>query len=308
MKKSKKVLFIGSKKLGLRCLQEMYNLGPDYIAGVLTTDDRDDRRSVLKDLEEFAASKRIGFYTARNNKETENVIRKISPDICFVVGWYRIIDRKTLDSVPNGFLGIHHSLLPKYRGGSPLVWAMINGDKVVGTTLFSFAEGMDDGDIWAQEKIEIGEDDYISDVMARLEEKAVSILKDKYIAILEGKIKSYPQEHGKATYCAQRTPEDGLIDWKKSAAEICNFIRAQSEPYPGAFTIFNDGKLIVWRAHPDDRSYYGTPGQVAERSGDSVYVICGDNKPVVLETVEYEGMKSPAGSIVKSIKTRLKSG
>jgi methionyl-tRNA formyltransferase len=308
MKKSKKVLFIGSKKLGLRCLQQMYSLGPEYIAGVLTTDDRDDRRCVLKDLEEFAAAKKIDFHIAGNNKETENVIKKISPDICFVVGWYRIIDKKTLQSVPNGFLGIHHSLLPKYRGGSPLVWAMVNGDKIVGTTMFSFAEGMDDGDIWAQEKVEIGQHDYISDVVVRLEEKAVSILKDKYIAILEGRIRPVPQEHEKATYCAQRTPEDGLIDWEKSAAEIYNFIRAQSEPYPGAFTFFNDGKLIIWRAHPDDRIYYGTPGQVAGRSGESVYVICGDNKPVVLETVEYEGVKSPAGSIIKSIKTRFKSG
>lgn len=307
MKSSERVLFIGSKRLGLRCLQQMYSLGPEYIAGVLTTDDRDDRRSVLKDFEEFAASKKVDFHIARNNEETGKVIKKISPDICFVVGWYRIINKKTLDLVPNGFLGVHHSLLPKYRGGSPLVWAMINGDKTVGTTLFSFAEGMDDGDLWAQEKIEIGEDDYISDVMARLEEKEVSILKDKYISILEGRIRPVPQEHEKATYCAQRAPEDGLIDWKRSAAEIYNFIRAQSEPYPGAFTLFNDGKLIIWRAHPDDRIYYGTPGQVAERSGDTVCVVCGDSRSIILETVEYDGVKSPAGHVIKSIKTRFKS-
>ncbi len=307
MKRSKKVLFIGSKNLGLRCLKEMHNLDPGSIAGVLTIDDRDDGRSVFEEFEQFSSDKKISFHAARNKNEAEDIIRQVAPEMCFVVGWYWIIGRKTLESVPNGFLGIHHSLLPKYRGGSPLVWAMINGEKIIGTTLFSFAEGMDDGDIWAQEKVEVGDNDYISDMLARLEEKAVLILKEKYIAILEGKIKPVPQDHKKATFCAQRIPDDGMIDWKKSAMEIYNFVRAQSEPYPGAFTFFNDKKLIIWRAHMDDVIYYGTPGQVAERSGDSVYVICGDNRPVVLETVEYDGKKASAGDIIKSIKTRLKS-
>jgi methionyl-tRNA formyltransferase len=285
----------------------MYDLGPENIIGVLTTDDSDDDRSVLGDFKDFAAEKKLEFHIARNNKETESIIRRMAPDICFVVGWYRILGKQTLESVPNGFLGIHHSLLPRYRGGSPLVWAMINGEKIVGTTLFSLAEGMDDGDIWAQEKIEIGNNDYISDVMAKLEEKAISILNEKYIAILEAKVKPYPQDHSKATYCSSRLPEDGLIDWKKSAREIYDFIRAQSEPYPGAYTFYEDNKLMVWKAHMDDRVYYGTPGQVAGRSGDNVYVICGDNRPVVLEIVEYEGKKIPAGDIIKSIKTRFKS-
>ncbi|UCE67388.1 MAG: methionyl-tRNA formyltransferase [Candidatus Zixiibacteriota bacterium] len=307
MKRSKKILFIGSKILGLRCLMEMYNLNLNSIAGVLTVDDRDDGRSVFEEFEKFSSDKRISFYAARNKIEAEKIIKQVAPEMCFVVGWYWIIGKKTLESVPGGFLGIHHSLLPKYRGGSPLVWAMINGEKVVGTTLFSFAEGMDNGDIWAQEKVDVGDNDYISDMLAKLEEKAVSILKEKYISILEGKIKPVPQDHKKATFCAQRVPEDGMIDWTMSAVEIYNFIRAQSEPYPGAFTFFDDRKLIIRKAHMDDVVYYGTPGQVARRSEDFVYVICGDNRPVVLETVEYDGKKLSAGSTIKSIKTRFKN-
>jgi len=285
----------------------MHNLDPASIVGALTIDDRDDGRSAFEDFEKFASDKKIDFHAARNKREAENIIQKVEPEICFVVGWYWIIGKKTLESVPGGFLGIHHSLLPLYRGGSPLVWAMINGDKIVGTTLFSFGEGMDDGDIWAQEKVEVCENDYISDMLLKLQEKAVSILRDKYTDILEDKIKPVPQDHKKATFCAQRLPDDGLIDWGRSAVEVYNFIKAQSEPYPGAFTFLEERKLIVWRAHLEDIVYYGSAGQVARKSEDFVYVICGDNRPVVLETVEYNGKKSSAGDIIKSIKARLRN-
>jgi methionyl-tRNA formyltransferase len=305
MKKTKKVLFMGSKALGLRCLEEMYNLDPGSVAGVLTIDDRDDGRSAFADFEKFTSDKKVNLHIALNKNEAERIIGQVDPEICFVIGWYWMIGKKTLESVPGGFLGIHHSLLPKYRGGSPLVWAMINGEKTAGTTLFSFGEGMDDGDIWAQEKVEIGDDDYISDMLLKLEEKAVSILKKKYISILEGKTRPIPQDHEKATFCAQRIPDDGLIDWEKSSTEIYNFIRAQSEPYPGAFTYFDGKKLIIWKGHAGKEVYYGTPGQVARRSGDFVFVICGGNEPIILETVEYGGKKSSAGEIIKSIKTRF---
>ena len=296
---------MGSKALGLRCLAEMHDLNPQSIKGIVTIDDSDDIRSELGEFKKFAKDKNLNLHIVKNNKETESIIKTISPDICFVVGWYRIIKKGTLEAVPGGFLGIHHSLLPKYRGGSPLVWAMINGEKSVGTSLFSFTEGMDEGDIWAQEEVAVGDNDYISDILVRLEEKAIAILREKYTDILDGKLKPRSQNHNEATFCSSRTPDDGLIDWNKNAKEIYDFIRAQSEPYPGAFTFLDGKKLVIWRTRPDNRIYYGRPGQVAERSADSVSVICGDNRPITLETVGLDGVKYPAGEIVKSIKTRL---
>jgi methionyl-tRNA formyltransferase len=102
-----------------------------------------------------------------------------------------------------------------------------------------------------------------------------------------------------------RTPEDGLIDWNKPSHSVYNFIRAQSEPYPGAFTIFEGKKLIIWKAHPSPITYYGTPGQVAKASHEGVYVICGDNTPLVCDFVEYDGKKDTASKTIKSIKTRF---
>lgn len=289
----------------MKCLEQMHRLDPKSIAAVLTLDDHDDSRSAFKQFQSYTAENKIKLYIAKDKKDSENIISQVKPEICFVVGWYWLISKKILDLVPNGFLGIHHSLLPQYRGGSPLVWALINGEKTVGTSLFSFTEGMDDGNIWAQEKVEVNKDDYITDLLEKLEGQALSIIQDKYLAILESKITPVPQKHADATFCSQRIPEDGLIDWRKNADEVYNFIRAQSEPYPGAFTYLNDEKLTIWRAHPENMTYFGKPGQVAMRSGDFVTVICGDNKPIVLEEVSIKGSKSTAAKIIKSIKTRL---
>jgi methionyl-tRNA formyltransferase len=301
----KKMLFMGSKPYSLRCLEEIFRLSPDTLIGIITIDDRSDPRNAFAEFESFAKKNKIELHVAANRKDSESAILRFAPDLCLVNGWYWLIGDDTLESVKSGFLGMHNSLLPKYRGGSPLVWTMINGEMSAGLSLFSFTKGMDEGDIWAQESVDIEPGDYIGDVLGKLEETAVSVLREKYIGILKGAVVPFPQDHTQATYCAMRTPEDGLIDWNKPSRRIYDFIRAQSDPYPGAFTFIDGKTLVVWRAHPLDMVYYGTPGQVAKVGPDGVYVICGDNSPLVLETVEFENGKEPATKVIKSIKTRL---
>ena len=306
MSEIKRVLFIGSKPLGLRCLKKLYELKPSALIGVMTFDDRDDQRNAFDDICRFAAKQNIPIHIAKNRKDSESIIAEIEPEICFVNGWYWLIGNETLNLVPHGFLGLHNSLLPKYRGGSPLVWSMINGEKYAGYSIFSFTEGMDEGDIWAQEKAEIGPEDYISDMLAKLEEKAITKLDTIYPQILNGDLKPTPQNHSLATFCAMRTPEDGRIDWNWPAKRVFDFIRAQSEPYPGAFTFIDDKKIIIWRARLLDLTYYGTSGQVARVSPDGVLVICGDSRPLLITVAEIDRVKQDAHKVIKSIKTRFR--
>jgi methionyl-tRNA formyltransferase len=301
------VIFLGSKQFGFHCLEEIFELDPLSICAIITIDDRDDSRSAYKDFHAFANDNRVKLFVTQNRLQTEELIRALRPDLCLVSGWYWLISPETLNSVPRGFIGIHNSILPRYRGGSPLVWTIINGEQEAGVTLFSFTAGLDDGDIWGQKTVKIESTDYISDVLSKLEEKAISILREKYAEILEGKAKAYPQNGDEATYCAQRFPFDGLIDWRKTSFEIYNFVRAQSEPYPGAFTMYNGKKLTIWRAHPEDITYYGTPGQIARINDNGVYVICGNQKPLVLDVVELEGegVKVSANKVISSIRIRF---
>jgi methionyl-tRNA formyltransferase len=302
---AKKVLFIGSKPLGLHCLEEVFRLAPESLIGIITIDDRDDGRNVFGEFGSFAAKAGIELYVAKNRKDSENAIRRFGPDLCLVNGWYWIIGDDALQSVPGGFLGMHNSLLPKYRGGSPLVWTIINGEDRAGLSLFSFTSGMDEGDIWARDSVSIESEDYISDILYKLEEKAIIMLRENYLNILNDSIIPTPQDTCEVTYCCMRIPEDGLINWHGSAKQIYNFIRAQSDPYPGAFTFLDGKKLIIWRAHQVDITYYGTPGQVAKVTPDGTFIICGNNKPLILETLELENGKEQAGKIIKSVKTRL---
>lgn len=306
MPKVKRVLFVGSKKLGFECLKLLHAIAPDVLIGIVTIDDRDDRRSVYDSFEALASSEGIKLFTARGVRDFEDIIKHVKPELCVVVGWYWLISKELLDMVPKGFIGIHGSLLPKYRGGAPLVWSIINGDKHTGVSLFSFTEGMDEGDVWGQHSISISETDYISDVLGKAERAARSLINSCYGGILEETIAPVPQDHRNATYCALRREEDGWINWMNSAEKVFNFIRAQSEPYPGAFTSYNGKKLYIWRAHLIETTYYGAPGQVAKIDKDGVYVTCGDNKPISLDTVQLANDAiQPAQRVIRSLRARL---
>lgn len=301
----KKVLFIGSKQLGLESLQTMARLSPETLTGVLTFDDSIDDRSALPDFRSFCNEQNVPLHLAQNRKHSEELIKSIAPDLCIVVGWYWLIGKTTLDAVPEGFLGIHASLLPKYRGGSPLVWSIINGEPQIGFSMFSFTEGMDEGDIWIQYAFDLTDEMGIGNALEHIERQVITELDKNYLSILDGSLKPVPQEHDQATYCAGRKAEDGKIDWKRPAREVFNFIRAQSKPYPGAFTYFNDQPLIIWEAAPIDGTYYGTPGQVAMVSANGVIVICGDNRALEISSVHFNGEDTKANSVIKSIKIRL---
>jgi methionyl-tRNA formyltransferase len=308
MSPAKRVVFLGSKTLGLRCLEKMYSLRPDALAAVITIDDRQDARSAYAGMEAFCGQKRIPHRVAKNLKQTGQFVQEAEPHLGFVCGWYQLLSQELLDVAQRGFLGIHYSPLPKYRGGSPLVWQIINGEPEVALSLFSFTAGMDDGDIWARARVPIGHSDTIADVAARLDERSLAVLDEKYLAILDGTLEPIPQDHSQATYCAPRQPDDGAIPWSSSAAAVYNFIRAQTHPYPGAFTWLSGEKLIVWKARMENIIFYGTPGQVARVSADGVYVVCGDNRPVVLERVEWKGQQEDASNLLKSVKIRFPPG
>lgn len=296
---------MGSKSIGLRVLQEIHTLAPGTLIGAITIDDSNDTRTRMADFQVFADTHKVKLCVVKTRKHSEQIIYELKPDLCFVVGWYWLISNAVLDAVPSGFIGIHNSLLPKYRGVSPLVWQFIKGDKEAGFSFFSFTSEMDDGPIWAQGSVPIEEHDYISSVLEKIENRTIEVLRRIYLQILNGSIQPVVQDHESATYCAQRLPRDGNIDWARPAADVFNFIRAQSDPYPGAFTFFEGQEMKIWRARLFEKPYLGTPGQVARITSDEVYIICGDDRAIVLEEVEIRGKRGKATGSIKSLKGRL---
>ncbi len=208
------------------------------------------------DLEDFAKKHGLRSYEVdsvpgKRIGDYYEVLAGIGADVILVLGWYYMVPKRVRDLAKYGAWGIHASLLPKYRGGAPLVWAMIRGEAETGVTLFRLGEGPDDGDIIAQEKFPIAFDDTIREVY----QKAVEASKGILVHALNnpGTIEYRPQDKEGGDHYPQRRPEDGELDLSKSAMELYNFIRAQSSPYPGAFIRTADGKrLVIERARIED--------------------------------------------------------
>ena len=222
-----------------------------------------------------------------------------------VCGYYRILPNKLLNSIDLGVWGIHNSLLPKYRGGSPLVWQIINREKILGSSFFKFSEGMDDGPILDQVSVNNTGGLSICQAYDQIERKWIDKIPDLWMDFCGGAVQPYEQVHNEATYCAQRVISDGLIDWKKPAVEIDAFIRAQDYPYPRAFFKLQNKTVKVVKHELDHRVIYGTVGQVFEVRDKYVTICCGKGTAIRLIELEVDGKIRLSKNLLGSIKIRL---
>ena len=202
-----------------------------------------------------------------------------------------------------GGVNLHGSLLPRYRGRAPVNWQILHGEREGGVTLHYMVAKPDAGDIVDQEAFPIGADDTPAHVYARLLPAAARVLERSAIAVMEGTAPRIKQVDSKATTFGRRKPEDGLIDWRWSAEDVRNLVRAVTKPYPGAFTFAGGKRVTVWwtqheasasssRAGVSSRELApeSTPGRVS-RMTDGVYVACGDRRRLRLVKVECDGVE-----------------
>ncbi|MDE0471057.1 MAG: formyltransferase family protein [Ekhidna sp.] len=200
------------------------------------------------DLSEYAKELSIPFIEinsidGQRMEDNMEIIRSIKPDVILVLGWYYMVGSEIRNLAKYGAWGIHASLLPKYAGNAPLVWAIINGEREAGVSLFKLDSGVDDGDIIAQKKFEIADSDSIKQVYDKATKCSIEVLNK--ILKNPDKIKFKPQDKDQIEIYPQRKPDDGEINLKWDSQRMHNFIRAQSSPYPGAFIRTVDGKKLI---------------------------------------------------------------
>lgn len=182
------------------------------------------------------------------NPRKHNTQEFLSSKICDVLLSvnYLFIIKEDLINLPRMYaVNIHGSLLPKYRGRTPHVWAIINNEKKTGITAHLIDSSCDTGDIVEQIEVAISSDDTGSSILNKFNDLYLSIIKSVLDKIENNKLLPIPQDHSKATYFGKRTSEDGWIDWNWQKERINNWVRAQAYPYPGAFTYANGKKLII---------------------------------------------------------------
>ena len=280
-----KVVFIGASKFGLQCFKELMMIDNCEIVGVVTAPQNfihsshaDQIHNVLHaDFNSICKSFSISCEVIDQGMRSDDLFSTVQswqPEAFIVVGWYHIIPQTWLKIAPA--YGLHASLLPDYSGGAPLVWAIINGENKTGITLFQMGKGVDSGPIIGQETTHISNDDSIATVYARIEDMGVSLLRKYMPSLINHTAVLIHQDESKRRIFPLRSPSDGLINWRLSARQIYDFIRAQTRPYPGAYTFLNSEKIIIWATCINVLAdLQRQPGELY--SNDSkIFVTCGD--------------------------------
>jgi methionyl-tRNA formyltransferase len=248
----------------------------------------------LDDIRDLATTKGSQFFETRRigHPQWKQFWESTTVDLMFAVNWRYMIPASIWGRPRLGTFVFHDSLLPEYRGFSPTVWAMINGEDHTGVTLFRIADEVDSGDIVDQERIPIGPDEPIATVTKRVTQTYLALLERNLVALTNGTAPTYAQDHLRATYTCKRLPADNRIDWPASSEEIHNLVRAVSAPYPGAYTSLSEQTIHIWSAQrlTDAPRYVGrVPGRVVEvRPGEGSVVLTGDGA-LLVKQVQVEG-------------------
>ena len=229
-------------------------------------------------------------------------VRTLEPTYALVIGWSQICRREFLEIPSGGAIGAHPAPLPENRGRAVIPWTILQGRRETGTTLFWLDEGADSGDILLQERFAIAPGETAATLYAKHAAALHRMLAAAVPRLRDGTAPRLPQDHTRATYCAQRTPADGWIDWERAAASVWTLIRAVGDPYPGAFSFHRGKRLFVWEADlAGDAPYTGLPGQVQAVLDSGALVQCGDGQHLLLKTVQPEGeTRMPAQCVLRN--------
>jgi methionyl-tRNA formyltransferase len=276
----KKIVFCGFGKLGKECMKAVIEQG--YQIEYVMTHKENENDSV----DTFAKNAGIEYSYVDARKHLEKLteqIKSIEPDLIISVN-YRYIIPKEIYNLADYAINIHGSLLPKYRGRTPHVWSIINGENESGITCHLIEETVDTGDIISQIVIPIEDNDTGYSLLKKFESNYSAILIDSIDKLLNGS-KFIKQDDNLASYYGKRTPDMGYIDFRKTASEVINFVRAQAEPYPGAYFYLLDGrKIIINRIAIYELNDFDLLIGVIREIDNQHFVRCKDN---TLKIVEY---------------------
>jgi methionyl-tRNA formyltransferase len=237
-----KILNIGlllSGNLGLICLKDIAS--NNKVDFVLT-----DKNSML--IYEFCKLNNISVFVGNpRNEKAVSFVESHQPDVLLSINYLFIVEPALFSLARLYAINFHGSLLPKYRGRTPHVWAIINNEKETGVTAHIISEGCDEGDIILQHKIAITNEMTSWDVLFQFQKVYPEMVQQILSDIESSNIKTYVQDESKATLFGKRTAESGLLNWDWQRERIHNWVRAQARPYPGAFTFCNGVKITINR-------------------------------------------------------------
>jgi methionyl-tRNA formyltransferase len=284
--------------VGLRCLDACAEAGVDVVGIVTLPGPIEPLRSGQCSFDEAAERHDAALIASAdvNAPDTVAAVRALAPDVVFVVGWSQLVGADLLGSARHGVFGMHPTLLPRHRGRAAIPWAILSGLAKTGVTLFEIVDPTaDSGPIVAQAEVPIARDETATTLYERTADAHVELVREHAPQLAAGGGPRVPQDTTRASTWPRRRPADGIIDWDTRAPYLWDWVRAQTRPYPGAFTYLGDERIVVWRARPVPLDAEAPAGTIVTADAAGPVVACGEGA-LVLEEFETLAQALPVGA------------
>ena len=302
----KKIVFMGTPFFAVPILKSLYQNG--YSVSVVYTQppqksQRGQRinKSPIQGISETLNIEYRTPSTLKENKEEYDYLKKLDADIAIVVAYGKIIPKEYLNLTKKGFINIHASLLPKWRGAAPIQRAIMNLEKETGVSIMKITEKLDTGPVCNTYKIEITDSDNVETISEKLSILAAKKILDNIDAILENKIDFKEQNHNKASYAAKIEKHEGQIKWNEAAENIIGKINGLY-PSPGAFFIYKGERYKILKA----KLTLGS-GEIGEVLDNYLEISCGNKKSIKILEIQRQG-KRPQNTSEFMLGSQIKKG
>ena len=291
-----RIVFCGTPDFAVPSLRRLAAEPGISVQAVITQPDRPRGRGQnvsSSPVKEAALADNLRVYQPETIKSDSALgfLKLLAPDAVVIIAYGQIIPARLLTLPRLGWINLHASLLPRYRGAAPIHWAIANGETTTGLTTMQIDAGMDTGPTLLQQELKIGLDETSPELAERMSEIGAELIVDSLLRLDRGEISPVAQDSGHASYAPILKKEDGRIDWTRTAPQIYNRMRGFA-PWPGAFTTFRGQTCHLWGRPESSAATEGhvVAGEIVPSTKD-VHVACGEWTYLRLEFVQLEGRK-----------------
>ena len=290
-KKDLKLLFMGTPEISAYVFEKMIEDGYHFVGLVAQPDHPVGRKGIIEKVptKVIAEKYNIPVFQPVKIRNDYSFINDIKPDLVITLAYGQIVPEDFLNRIPMGCLNLHGSLLPKYRGASPIQTALINNDKVTGVTLMEMVKAMDAGRMYAKKEVLIDEDDNSTSLFNKIKEAAKELVLEALPLYIEGKLKGEPQDESLVTFCSTIKPEQEKLDLSLNAEQIVGWVRGLSDE-PGAYLYLNNFKLKIYKAKKINEIVDHEVGEIVKADKNGLYFQTKDGQIAILE-LQKEGKK-----------------
>jgi methionyl-tRNA formyltransferase len=294
-----RIVFCGTPSFAVPTFRHLLAQTDITIAGVITQPDRPRGRGQqvsFSAVKQAALAAKIPLHQPEKIRapEVQELLQALAPDGVVIIAYGQIVPARLLPIPKLGWINLHASLLPKYRGAAPINWAIVNGETRTGLTTMRIDAGMDTGDMLLQRETEIGSNETAPELAARLSEAGGPLMAESLRGLAKGLIVPRPQNHAEASHAPMLKKEDGWIDWNRPATDIYNRMRGYA-PWPGAYTAFRGQSCQLWGEPVSKEKVAGLAGAGAPGvlfgEKNELFAWCGDATVLRVGLVLLEGRK-----------------